>query len=236
MSAKRVPLATNVLLVAALCSCGAAHTHTATISGQVFIVTQGRENVKLGLVSIGLYAERVIRGHLLRRAQAVPGERARLMREADELQRSRIAAAKVGLAQAKARSERLLLAYIHEPGQPRGYAQREAVVAQAEAELRAAERAGDSLRAQLARLPSPAFYLQEMPTPLQETQTDADGRFEFAVPDTTRYVLVAHTERVVPLGGVEKYSWIVPVGADEKRVLLSNNNLLPDDMSSYVFP
>lgn len=74
-----------------------------------------------------------------------------------------------------------------------------------------------------------AAYFENLPDSIPSTKTDADGNFSFSLPRKGRFVLAAKAQRNVASNNIEEYYWIVWIsldGALEKKIFLSNDNLL----------
>jgi hypothetical protein len=101
-------------------------------------------------------------------------------------------------------------------------------IAEGDAAVRAAVAALAGTRQRLADFPQYGDYLSELPSPIEEGRTDADGEFAFTLRLDRSYVLFADAERV--MGGETQYfTWLVRVnagGGRPVRLVLSNHNLL----------
>ena len=219
------------------------------VTGQVFIVTKGRENVKLGLVTISLLpldatVKRVDEKH----AEA---QRAREDYQ-PEIDRARAALAEAVAARDSTKRAKEHAAHMTDMAQEgineavrRGGSKRynEAVAAFSLAfreKTRAEKAADDAFMAHLeaghnldrvtegrSQWASGKFFLGGLPTATATTQTDADGKFTLRVPRVGRFALAAQAERQV--GDItEEYSWLIRL-PDEARqgapVFLSNETL-----------
>jgi hypothetical protein len=134
------------LLVIAVAGCSRAPDDVA-VTGQIFIVTQGRENVRLGLVTVALLAESTAQRHVAFVDQRMAGMMQRWQKEKRSLQASSDSAVAFQLTGAQKR------------------------VAEAEIATAAAERALNAAIAALTRewdeyhkgnYPKPMSYLQEL--------------------------------------------------------------------------
>jgi len=75
-----------------------------------------------------------------------------------------------------------------------------------------------------------AAYFENLPDSIPSAKTDADGNFSFSIPRKGRFALAAKAQRNAA-DNTEEYYWIVWVslnGELEKKILLSNDNLLTD--------
>ncbi len=216
-----------------------------TMSGQVFIVTQARENVKLGLVTVALFADSTIRRHIAAKQATATAQRAALeaqivgIRASIPETRRRV---KMAIeAEDAARVKHYDAAEHRYSDKLRGIEYWQSIMDATSREMerqRAAagnwERQGRtraaaivSLQAKQQALDSAPYYLEGLPNPLARTQTDADGEFVLKVPHRGSFVLVAHAQRQVGYS-TEEYTWFALI-PDEARngakVLLSNETL-----------
>ena len=192
-----------------------------SLNGEVFIVTKGGQNYKLGLVPVLLYRYTeimpVLSAKIPTREQAYK-EREKL---ADDLEKP--------AGDAKNMADWLEGQYIH--------ASRADETAAHEA-YRAQKAKSDDLTKQHEdavayrdAVFTGAFFLEKLPRPLLATQTNSDGKFSFPVEDAKTYVLIAEGSRSVG-DTTEHYYWFVSASvgsAREKSVLLSNQNLCSSD-------
>ncbi len=220
-----------------------------TLSGQVFVATQGRENVKLGAVRVSLFARDAI-DVLLTGLKAFADAKI-------EQVRKRLAAAKTAMEQAEAEEQQAEAArqqaevawqqadaYKNEVSRndARDFPRWEKQAADAaKRNLNTARQAAESARktADTARerysyiLPeesiyySGAFYFKYLRSPIQTAETDGEGRFTIQVPRTGAFVIAVQTERMV-WDNTEIYYWLQPVSLEGRQQgvqNLSNNNL-----------
>jgi hypothetical protein len=190
-----------------------------TLSGQVFVATNGRENFKLGAVRISLFAR-----------DAIDILLAGLKRYADV----KIQQLSPSLDAAKTASEQALYAeraafntYLKSHYADGDYA----TLKQAYREAgEGANRArGEHLRilADVSLFYSGAFYFPYLLSPIQTAETDAEGKFAIEVPLTGAFVIAAQAKRMI-WEQTERYYWLQPVsleGQQQRVQNLSNNNL-----------
>ena len=219
---------------------GAANAYTispkGTLTGQVFVATRGRENVKLGATQVALFARDAIdilvaglKAYADFKLAQVPLTAARTAKEQAEA---------VEL-QAKATAQTNWETY--QKALFSNDARISADAAKAAAE--AAKMSADAARSQYADVlrqwrffASAAFYFGHLGLPLQRTETDAEGRFAFQVPKSGEFVIAANTQRKV-LDGSETYYWLVPVsmkGEEQHVENLSNSNLTTTPGASLI--
>jgi hypothetical protein len=182
-----------------------------SIRGQVFIVTQGGENVRLGLVTVALYPEKEMLAYIARRS-----EEARLEREAIA---PALDAAMESLSTANAQYENALkMVGMRDGGSS---------LNQRYDEVQRLQRVIWEGESRLRGLDSADFYFMMLPKPLRTSVTDAEGAFSIVIPKTGKYALTARGERNVS-GTVETYSWLVRMPEEARtgtKVLLSNSTL-----------
>jgi hypothetical protein len=213
------------------------------IKGQIFIVTKGRENVRLGLVSVQAFSDSTILSHIASRRAAADTLRKAIQPQLDASlarARQRLEVATQGLRKANANAgaaeTRMIDAHGDnvDPAIEALNAAREAIepaqdlVAQRERELRAEAAAAPArFDGMNSSLDSGEFYLEGLPRPLTETKTDANGEFVIEIPSDRLVVLAAFAQRQV-FDHTESYAWLirVPVGTSRgDKLLLSNDNL-----------
>jgi hypothetical protein len=190
-----------------------------TIEGQVFIRTQGAETIKLSLVEVQLFDEKVITEDVERKHKAaapVDEHLQTLKREAAEVIRQ---TKDVHNRLSEQLPQRLSAARTPEEMFKYTNAIDAAIAANTEANLRSID-----VEEKAYYIRSADYYFSGLPKPLQATQTDADGKFVFKAPIGT-YVLVAVSTRNVG-EKTEKYHWMVKVTTGlAKKIMLANDNL-----------
>ena len=204
--------------------------------GQVFIVTRGGESIKLGLVAVLAYPESVITEHF-RRCDSANVAALSDARESASESRDRIRGLRAQAAAADAELARLPFP---------SALPRDSVLISTRARLtrtwQGALRSAEKLEAESAAtlgairaLESPAFYFQELPPPSARSKSDADGRFEIALP-VVPAVLVAQARRELATG-LESYYWAVRVAPtrSDSLLFLSNDNLAGTGCAESIF-
>ena len=163
------------------------------VSGQVFIVTKGGENLKLGLVGIHVIEEK------------------ELSSIASKVQRQ---------AATNRANQDLLKGLEKEIQDLAGKAPRNFISALEEIELSVSRhRFAESMK------DSPAAMLFRMLPPVA-TQTDADGTFVVEASETDW--IAARSQRLAT-SSIESYLWVMPVGEQKRKLLVSNDRMLDDD-------
>lgn len=228
----------TVFILTVIAGCTGYHeTGEGELDGDVFIVTQGAENVKLGLVEVKVLPYEESKNSIAKtRAQAEreiadlqPGLDA--ARKALESAQARMKAAKAEANAATNRFESLSF------DDPRNGAASEAssdAIDRLTAAIRAfdaAEHAASEREKPFQRWNSGALYFASLPSPVASVKTDADGKFSIPLDRKNTVVLAACATRRVA-DKIENYYWLVAVSLDgqpSKRIFLSNDNLATAD-------
>jgi len=224
-----------------------------TLSGQIFVATNGRENIKLGAQRIALFFYDGVNTLLagLHEFAAAKADRLQIDISAaeEEEEQAELAEkeAKSATEQAKAaveqadRTERRnqelyrigigssdgLTAII--AAREAGVTARRDLDAAREAENRARNAANmargriDSLSEEQAYYYSDAFWFSQLQSPIQIAETDAEGKFEVQLPRTGRWVIAAHGQRMT-WNRIEDYYWLQPVSLDGQHKRVQNLN------------
>lgn len=217
-----------IILTLLLLSCAPPETE---LSGQVFVVTRSRMNIKLGLVSIKAISASTLDSHILstyKKTQA----------ELDTLQKD-IADVGISIEEREAVFQQTI--------QDEAVEQIERFLASGQREARASS-ASDQIRRELETLIqrrktlqnrtertekdiwSLNHYWASLPTAPQEAKSDADGLFAMKVRAKTPLVIVAEASReIIASKEPEVYYWIVPVESGttgKAHILLSNDNMI----------
>ena len=191
----KVALAGIVACVLAVASARAQDLRT--IEGQIFIRTKGGDNIKLSLVDVLLFDEKVIAANV--------EEKRKVAEPFYEALQPAVKAARKKAAEARARNDAS-----HDLDALQ-------LMFKGEEELRKTIGMADYAHSAL-------YYFNGLPAALQTSKTDADGKFSFKVPSGS-YVLAAISSRRA--GRVtESYQWMFRVTVDaDKKVMLANDNL-----------
>lgn len=225
-----MPLASvAAALAAALLSAAPAEV---PVTGDVFIVTKGGQNVKLGLVEVRVIPERQV-------SAALP---ARLAKHRGELDRLRQALATASADESILRMETTTAEFELKTARlnTRGHGARKTkdpekleVAERAQAAFDAkqlecfkkeAERI--SIEREIASVNAGALMVRDWPAPLIPTKTDADGKFTTKL-KPGKYAVVAASKRMIG-DTTEEYYWLVWatfVRGHDNRIMLSNDNL-----------
>ena len=187
-----------------------------TLSGQIFIVTRGSENIKLGLVEVQLIEKQQVTNFLKIRQPEIHAQMLTLASELAELaKKSQNDYEKLGKLLSESQSE-----------------EEKARITKVMEENTTALK--DSL-ATLKSLPSEVMYFDTFsPSILQKSTTDADGKFDFKYSPGKALTLFAKAKRTVG-EETERYYWLVnaPSVIGQSKILLSNNNLVLSDPDGF---
>lgn len=211
-----------------------AVTQSATVgdlTGEVFIVTGTRANVKLGLVEVRAIRLSDARAFVAQRNREVVDEAKKL---GEQLQRERrnLAVASDKLEAAKAADELEWKQSLRYPPSspahlPYDAGKHHAALARARNERDRWASSDAATSAALARLTTSEVMCASLPGGFVSSRTDSEGRFSLAVPRREAFVVAATASRNV-VGRTENYCWFLTMslgGAGAKRILLSNDNL-----------
>lgn len=186
-----------------------------TVDGEVFVVTKGGQNIKLGLVEVVLIPMETLTPHLDARRAEMTNAFARLdpQIQAEEAEVQRLEQEERALYQP-------YLNDILNREKERAYRTAE------EATSKAREKASD-LREEEWTFMSGAFYFDSLPSPLRGTKTNSDGRFRLLVPASGNYAIAAAASRHV-MDDVEQYYWLLKIdtkAGSSQTIMLSNDNM-----------
>jgi hypothetical protein len=211
------------------------------LDGSIFIVTEGRENIKMGLVAVSIYpeadAQEVLKS--IEQQIAVCKQRIAAAQELDAqavVKRSE-ADAIVNTPEAKALQDEIRAL-------PQGaykLPEIEKKFAEFTTKQQALLHESSNLRfeAEIIRKTIPtveqswAVVLAALPPISFAVKTDADGKFSVKLPNKGHYVIVAESSRLIPTER-EIYRWLVTVklpNEHDQPVILSNDNLFMKENS-----
>jgi hypothetical protein len=222
-----------------------------TITGQVFIVTRGDQNIKLGLVEVDLIPQQQTYDFLKTKQTAVETEIA--ARENEFIASSNaLKRVEANLADYEADNPsttskyksmldnyetnsnagiRIALKYqLNEVDKNVG-----AVKSILEQKVADVQMRLDAATTSLTNYPDgDAYFSGFSPSIIQKTLTDADGKFSLAYSAGTNLALYAKADRLVGTR-TEKYYWLInaPTNAEATQVFLSNQNFINLDPDGY---
>jgi len=195
-----------ILIFTALVALTGCKPKETTLSGQMFIVTQGGENIKLGDVKIILVEKTQVAGFLQMKAPVIKSE---------------LTARKEEYYAAKAEAQKI----VDDDRQAQGVGYQE-ISAAAEREYASINRFKNA-RANYLNFPTAEDWLTDFsPIAIQETLTDADGNFSITYPRNKSLTIFAKAERTTQTD-TEKYYWVIdaPTNSPTVQIFLSNDNL-----------
>jgi hypothetical protein len=192
------------------------------VQGDVFIVTRGSQNIKLGLVTVSAIPASAMAAHLDN------GKKGLGKAAAERLEAIRILTASVTAEAARHREERDRI----KESTWENFGNRDSLLQRAEEE----ETAAQLLEARVKEIQGSTteglyvylFEFSNLPPAVATAKTDADGRFVLTLPRGQGYFFIATAKRRL-IDSEEEYRWAVPVKAEDLgkgRVFLSNDNLV----------
>jgi hypothetical protein len=200
-----------------------------TLSGQVFVATKGRQNVKLGAMQVCLF-DRDALDILLNGLYTFAAAKSQRLRLDLTAWATAEQAAKAAWEQAEATAIRNQQLYEQGAVLSDGLTAinvANGAAAQASDAYQSAKTRVQSLWGEVDYYHSYGFYFSYLRSPIATAETDAEGRFTIQVPRTGEYLICAQTDRMV-WDETEVYYWLQPVsleGQKERTVNLANNNL-----------
>jgi hypothetical protein len=192
------------------------------LTGEIFIVTQGGQNYKLGLVSVNLISQDKIKTHLGKKAKIANQNIAPIYNDykqlKDSIDKLTVTAEefdkKVQLLKSYDKNNELLSAL-----------KRSLSVAEKKLDLMTK---AAPLEKVILLYADGSFFFDGLPGSIDSTKTDSDGRFRFVVQKESKYYIVAKATRNIG-DKKEYYYWIVeypnPSFREDDKILLSNDNL-----------
>jgi hypothetical protein len=194
------------------------------VSGDIFIVTKGAQNIKLGLVQVGIFSDNVIQQHMLSKHKVAEKALAKIepMKRNLELDASMY----------KQIVDMVKLAYKYGPS----YEVKKKLDKDTQEYsdiLNQIKKNSDEIKYYQG-----AFYYEGLPSPLFTAKTDADGKFTLKL-KPGKYALAAAASREVP-GDTEDYYWLIWITVDPKqqnKIMLSNDNFFrSSDIKNSINP
>lgn len=224
-----------------------------TLSGQIFVATNARDNIRLGaqyialfpfdgvnILLAGLHEFADVKADRLQIDISAAEEEEEQAKLAEQAAKSAVDQAKAAVQQADATERRDRELYRTGIGSSDGVtainAAKEAGVtarkdldAAREAENQArnavnmARRKIDSLSEEQAYYYSDDFWFSLLQSPIQIAETDAEGKFELQLPRIGKWVIAAHGQRMTR-NTIESYYWLQPVSLDGQNKRVQNLN------------
>lgn len=195
-----------------LCAC----RKETEVRGDVFIVTAGAGNYKLGSIEVAAFPEDTIK-------YLVDAKKQELTSLNTEFEAA-MADARISMSKAHANST------AREYGLQNNFIP-DSSYAQAQASRDRAVAVNKKIEATFGE-----DFFTALPPAAAAARTDADGKFVLKLPKPGKYILTARATRKVA-DKDEKYSWVIYFDADgvSKNVILSNNNTSDSDSKEAVF-
>ena len=195
------------------------------LSGQVFVVTNGRENVKLALVEVSAIPEKAVMDAL--KANGTEGHRQQ------EAIAAQLEAAKQDAITTRSAAKRAQDAFDSSTNISDFSTLNNANFVAAKASVDSREKVRD-LEQKLRYYSSGAYLFEGLPSPVVTSKTDADGKFLLSIP-AGRYVIAARSNRKV-FNSTENYYWLVVLNtaSPNHSLMLSNDNLFETKCNECV--
>lgn len=210
------------LVIAALKTTGCGGARQGNLGGEVFIVTEGAANVKLGLVEVRVLPLQETQNSIAQAKQQAEREKTKLQIELDAA-RGAYLSAQVRL---RAAADSIPTNEETKDDTPAWDRWRAANSARRAAKARVAE-----IQEQIRTWDSGAPYFANLPAAVASEKTDADGKFSLTIDRSKTVVLAAQATRRI-MDKAENYYWLITVSLDgqpTKRIFLSNDNLATAD-------
>lgn len=175
------------------------------IAGQVFVVTQAKENIKLALVTVGAIPQEEFDQHLKEK-------------QSKKIEQQKLLLPKYEQAKSELEGDKVTYKWHALYPTPKEIKENEI--------LAVAIAGKEAAITEYEKFDKAEFLLEGMPQPNFISKTDADGKFTLTLPKG-RYVITANSSRGV-FGSSETYHWLVSVDTSSvnQLLMLSNDNLL----------
>jgi hypothetical protein len=223
--------------------------HDGELSGEVFIVTQGAQSIKLGLVTVVAIPEEEMTTFLEHKratAAKLKSERQIEINAAENAMtdsRKAIAVSEAAIPTARKAASAAHLRYMEvvdwenpeigkKEKQEQHMFERQAVAKQQKVQARRKTLAAQQItlgmmKADRDYLDTSDYYFADLPAGIASAKTNADGLFTMTIPQQGKFALAAHASRRI-LDREENYYWLVWESLDgksTKTVMLSNDNI-----------
>lgn len=210
-------------------------TREMKINGEIFIVTQGKENYKLGLVEVCAIPEKQILEWVKLKENQAKTESVKAQKLIDPAQQAKLKAEK-DYNEAKAWADKYYNMYMADVGVTYDMYQR--VLKEAEDKAEILNKKTSDLNKTQSDYDfwfSPAHYFDGLNNCEKSAKTNSEGKFLITLKGE-KYALAAHSERKV-FGVTESYYWLIWVSPDigsNKPLMLSNDNLMEENPQEKV--
>ncbi len=188
-----------------------------TISGQVFIVTKGRDNIKLALVEVAAIPEQSVSQHIKIKHENGLQQQKLLLPAYEAAKKEYEKAEAVEVRNAEVVRKR------HDSG--RGvYVDQWAAWNKASAVYSSKRESWLKIKNQYDHFDSGQFYFEKLPASAAVSKTDADGKFGLSLTGG-KYVIAATTSRQIGRDE-ETYYWLIFANTStlNQPLMLSNDN------------
>ena len=199
------------------------------LEGSVFIVTKGRENIKLGLVTVSLYDAEKAQASILSFLK-------KIQLEANDIQTQTvpltITLQKLSIEAKPIAEENDVNVQAKGRLTPKWEAKRDEMNRIAR-EFNNKIEPLDHIARNFERL-----CYEAIDHPVASVKTDADGKFRMQIPPNGKFVITASASRATG-NQDEEYIWVVPVSLEGKlrgEVFLSNDNMASSDSTESMIP
>ena len=191
-----------------LCSCSRNHQ----LKGEIFIVTQAHESVKLGLVEVRAFRPSQV-------SPIIESERKRI--DEEEITFAPIAERVDALkARAEVAKRAIDKATFHHVEQ--FFSRADDVLKDCTRLSRLSQRIQPKRTAHHSEL---VHFFEALPDPIASTKTDSDGKFTITLPDSGETIICATADRNL-LESTEHYYWMIKAKpSSNTTITLSNDNL-----------
>jgi len=215
---------TFIILYIALTITITSCSRESNIDGEIFIVTQGGQSIKLGLVEVMAFPEVDAQKFIEEKNKKAPDE---YLRDSQEFIKSQKEYAHRRWIEALEKMGYLL----HSDDPPQA-------MTDAIADARQWQKRYEYINLAEFEWPKGGFYYNDLPLNevVEKATTNADGKFTLTLPSKGKYLLVAHSQRQIA-DSKEEYYWLIWVfvtGNSKDHIMLSNNNLFGTNASESV--
>lgn len=203
------------------------------LNGEVFIVTKGGQNVRLGLVEVRLIPEKDIKAFVETKQTKAKEEMEKLRPQLAEAKAALETAERVEKEAGRVHDARFQESVAAAMGKGNYTEASERARAASDAWIKRIRDTGQTRSAYFTLVQrhnyfvSGKYYFEGLPGGTATTKTDADGKFSLTLNKKERYAVAAHGSRNIG-DTTEEYYWLLWVslqGNDSKRLLVSNDTL-----------
>jgi hypothetical protein len=192
------------------------------ITGQIFVVTKGKDNIKLALVEVGAIPQEEFDKYLKVKHSKKIEEQKRLLPQYEQATKQLKEAGEKKSAASDEWSES-------------GYSNAKYRLSlKADENFDLVNRKTKDVISEFEAFNEYGYYLQTLPAPKFISKTDADGKFFLTLPKG-KYAITASSSRNVGSTS-EAYHWLVVVdtASDTKSLMLSNDNFVETNCNECV--